>query len=138
MKREFYLRDQHSNKFWTIERKSELCITTWGRVDAKPREKRTAFPTADAAQAAMTTQIAAKLAQGYIKRSIADSPPYEAPNWSGKAMSEEVLWELMSHFNWKRTVDDDEVMKRKADRRRARPAMPYLHHAAGSLSRRAS
>ena len=48
-KREFYLQDDQSNKYWTIEVEGDSVITTNGRMGAKPRETRAAFGTSDLA-----------------------------------------------------------------------------------------
>ena len=44
MKREFHLQDDRSNKFWTIEVVGNDVVTTHGRIGAKPRETRKAWP----------------------------------------------------------------------------------------------
>ncbi|MCB1628568.1 MAG: WGR domain-containing protein [Xanthomonadales bacterium] len=45
MRREFYLQDDQSNKFWTIEVQGAEIVTTNGRVGSKPRETRKCFPS---------------------------------------------------------------------------------------------
>lgn len=61
MRREFYCQDDRSNKFRTIERVGRTCVTTHGRIGAKPRETRKEFPTEDAAQCDVEKQVAAKV-----------------------------------------------------------------------------
>ncbi|MCB1636852.1 MAG: WGR domain-containing protein [Xanthomonadales bacterium] len=51
MKREFYLQDDQSNKFWTIEVQGPAVITTNGRVGSKPRETRKHYPSQSVAEA---------------------------------------------------------------------------------------
>lgn len=64
MKRQFYLQDDRSNKFWTIELLGNICVTTHGRVGAKPRETRKQFGDEDEARLESEKQIAAKLRKG--------------------------------------------------------------------------
>ncbi len=76
MKREFFLQDDQSNKFWTIDVLGTDLITTNGRFGAKPRETRTAFSTTDAAKSAAEKEVLAKRRKGYIEGELANVPEY--------------------------------------------------------------
>jgi predicted DNA-binding WGR domain protein len=111
MKREFYYQDDISNKFWTIELVGNTCITTNGRVGAQPRETRKQFENEQVAKREYEKLIAEKLHKGYVEGAVASAPPYSKPNWAEMAMTEEVFWRLIKLFDWKKTGDDEEVMK---------------------------
>ena len=111
MTREFVYRDLRSNKFWTIDCKGKDVVVTNGRIGAKPRESRTAHASPAAARAAAQKQIAAKLAKGYKEKKIASLPAHVKPDWAKQRMSEDVFWDIVSLFDWKKTGDDDAVMR---------------------------
>jgi predicted DNA-binding WGR domain protein len=108
MRREFYFQDDRSNKFWTIELAGCECVTTHGRVGAKPRETRKQFDSEDAAGREFEKQIAAKLKKGYVEGA---PPKYEEPDWASMSMSEDVFWRIIGLFNWKKTGDDEAVVE---------------------------
>jgi predicted DNA-binding WGR domain protein len=112
VRREFYFQDETSNKFWTIELTGSTCVTTNGRVGAKPRETRKDFPDAASAQRDFDRQIAAKVAKGYVEGSRADIPKHNATDWSKLTMSDDVFWRIIKLFDWKKTGDDDAVLRR--------------------------
>lgn len=76
MRREFYLQDDQSNKFWTIEVVRSEVVTTNGRIGAKPRETRTGFASPQAANAAADKEILAKRRKGYLEGNLSSVPPY--------------------------------------------------------------
>ncbi len=110
MKREFYLQNDRSNKFWTIELSGDTVVTTNGRIGAKARETRKQHANAEAAQRDFDRQIAAKLKKGYVEGAVAAAPAYAKPDWASLTMSEEVFWRIIGLFNWKRLGDDDVVV----------------------------
>lgn len=108
MKRQFYSQDDRSNKFWTIELIGNVCVTTHGRVGARPRETRKQFGDEDEARHEFEKQIAAKLRKGYVEGT---PPKYEEPDWASMSMSEDVFWRIIGLFNWKKTGDDEAVIE---------------------------
>jgi predicted DNA-binding WGR domain protein len=108
MKRQFYLQDDRSNKFWTIELLGNVCVTNHGRVGAKPRETRKQFRDEDEARLEFEKQIAAKLRKGYVEGT---PPKYEEPDWASMSMSEDVFWRIIGLFNWKKSGDDEAVIE---------------------------
>lgn len=76
MKREFFLQDDRSNKFWTIEVVGTEIVTTNGRIGAKPQETRDAYPSLDAAKLAVEKEVLSKRRKGYIEGSLVNVPPY--------------------------------------------------------------
>jgi predicted DNA-binding WGR domain protein len=75
-KREFYLQDDQSNKYWTIEVLESAVITTNGRIGAKPRETRAAYDTYDAALREAEKEILSKKRKGYIEGDLSQVPEY--------------------------------------------------------------
>ena len=115
MPREFYLQDDKSNKFWTIEVVGNTCVTTNGRVGAQPRETRKDFDDEISAQRYAEKQITEKLGKGYTEGGLDSIPEYSKPNWAEMHMSEELFWRLIGLFNWKKLGDDEAVMKPAID-----------------------
>lgn len=111
MRREFYYQDDTSNKFWTIELQGNECVTTHGKIGAKARETRKEFPTAEAAQGELEKQVAGKLKKGYIEGALSAVPAQVKPDWTTMTMSDEVFWSIVRLFNWKKSGDDDAVIK---------------------------
>ncbi len=111
MKREFFFQDDRSNKFWTVEVEGKTVVTTNGRIGARPRETQKEFGDAATASREAEKLVSAKLREGYIEGAIATAPVYEKPDWANMAMSETTFWRIVRLFNWKKTGDDDEVLK---------------------------
>jgi predicted DNA-binding WGR domain protein len=110
-KREFYLQNDQSNKFWTIEQVGNVCVTTHGRIGAKGRETRKEFADEVVARCEMEKQIASKLKKGYVEGATECAPAYVKPDWSSMTMSEDVFWRIVRLFYWKKLGDDDAVIE---------------------------
>jgi len=76
MRREFFLQDDRSNKFWTIEVVGTDVVTTNGRIGARPRETRAAHTSISAARSAVEKEVLLKRRKGYIEGCLEDVPPY--------------------------------------------------------------
>lgn len=112
MRREFALQDDTSDKFWTIERSGSSCVTTHGRMGAKPRETRKEFASEDEAERELERQVAAKLAKGYVEVELSRVTKRGKTAWSGLEMNEDVFWRIIGLFDWKKTGDDEAVLER--------------------------
>ena len=75
-RREFFLQDDQSNKYWTIEVEGACVVTTNGRIGAKPRETRTEFPSAAKAAAEAEKEILGKRRKGYLEGALSAVPEY--------------------------------------------------------------
>jgi predicted DNA-binding WGR domain protein len=75
-RREFYLQDDQSNKYWTIEVDGATVVTTNGRIGAKPRETRSEFATAELAVREAEKEILAKRRKGYLEGDLGAVPEY--------------------------------------------------------------
>ena len=76
MRREFFLQDDQSNKFWTIEVVGTDVVSTNGRIGAKPRETRATYSSVEAAEAAAGKDVLGKRRKGYIEGNLANVPEY--------------------------------------------------------------
>lgn len=77
MKQEFYLQDDKSNKFWTIEVIDSTVVTSNGRMGAKPHETKTEFASPELAKRAAEKEVHAKLKKGYTKGNLAEIPAHD-------------------------------------------------------------
>jgi predicted DNA-binding WGR domain protein len=111
MKREFYLQDDRSNKFWTIELCGNAHTTTHGRIGTTGKETRKEFATDELAKRDFDKLVASKIKKGYSEGKIADAQAHARPDWAAMAMSEEVFWRIIELFNGKKVGDDDAVIK---------------------------
>lgn len=75
-RREFYLQDDQSNKYWTIEINDVSVISTNGRIGAKPRETCSTFGSPELALQAAEKEILAKRRKGYIEGLLSSVPDY--------------------------------------------------------------
>jgi predicted DNA-binding WGR domain protein len=111
VKREFYYQDDKSNKFWTIELVRAACVTTHGRIGAKPRETQREFPDEEAARREFDKQVAAKVKKGYVEGAINAAPANAKPDWSAMTMSDDVFWQVIRLLNWRKSGDDNAVIE---------------------------
>ena len=75
-RREFYLQDDQSNKYWTIEVAESSIVITNGRIGAKPRETHSKPPAYDVALREAEKEILAKRRKGYLEGSLDQVPEY--------------------------------------------------------------
>ncbi|WP_378145041.1 DUF4240 domain-containing protein [Cnuibacter sp. UC19_7] len=111
-RREFSLRNDVSNKFWTILRSGPTVITTSGRIGHAARTTETVFDTDDEAEIEAERMVRKKLRKGYAEGYIASLPPWRKPEWESIPMSEETFWRVLALFDWKKLGDDDAVVRR--------------------------
>lgn len=122
MKREFFVQDEESNKFWIIELMGNRYVTMHGRVGAKGRETLKEFASAEEAAKEVEKLIASKLKKGYVEGSAGEPAGASASakssagtaakiDWSKATMDESLFWKLIGMFRWKKTGDDDAVIE---------------------------
>jgi len=110
---EFFLRNDVSNKFWTVETVGVEVFTSSGRIGADARTASQTFADETAAVTWMQRRIAKKLEKGYRAGAIADLDQWQAPDWSTMTMDEDVFWRIIALFSWTKGSDDgDKVMHR--------------------------
>ena len=72
MKRELYLIDDYSYKFWDIEIIDVSCITRYGKIGTEGTTKQKEFKDQAAAQKQLEKQVNSKLNKGYIEVSASN------------------------------------------------------------------
>ncbi len=108
MKHELYYQDDTSNKFWTIELKGTGYITSNGRIGSSPRTNEKDCGDVETAKKQIEKLVKSKLKKGY---KVGVPPSYEKPDWSAMKMNDEIFWRIINLLNWKKTGDDNAVLK---------------------------
>ncbi|HYG38959.1 MAG TPA: DUF4240 domain-containing protein [Cytophagales bacterium] len=110
MKRKFINQTGDSNKFWTIEQFDKKYLVHWGKLGTEGRSNEKDFPTIDECSKEIKRLIKEKIAKGYSETSdLGNIPDKQISQY--KPMNEEVFWEIIGSFNWKKTGDDDAVLR---------------------------
>ena len=110
MKRSFYCQEKESNKFWTVEVSANRLTVRFGKVGTDGRETVKEFESNTLAEREAAKLITEKTRKGYKELSEGETiPEKQTPVY--RPMCEEMFWEVIARFNWKKAGDDDEVMK---------------------------
>ena len=110
MKRSFYCQEKDSNKFWSVEVSGNQLTVQFGKVGTEGRRTVKEFEDNVAAEKEAAKLIAEKTKKGYKELSQGETiPEKQQPVY--RPMCEDVFWEVIDRFNWKKEGDDDEVMK---------------------------
>lgn len=110
MKRAFINQTGDSNKFWTIEQTGKSYTVTWGKIGTDGRTNDKDFSTIEECGKEVEKLIKEKINKGYYETSDITQIP-DKPIHDYSPMNEEIFWEIISTFNWKKTGDDDAVLK---------------------------
>jgi predicted DNA-binding WGR domain protein len=110
MKQYFINQKDDANKFWTIEQVQNSYKVEWGKIGTEGRTNSKEFVDEEECKSEIAKLVKEKLSKGY---SIVDSLEKitDKPKQEYKPMDEEVFWEIIALFNWKKTGDDDAVLK---------------------------
>lgn len=110
MKRIFINQSGDSNKFWTIEQLENSYTVTWGKIGTEGRSNNKSFVTVKECSKEVEKLVKEKLNKDYQETdgnaNIPDKPILEY-----KPMNEDIFWEIISSFNWKKLGDDDAVLR---------------------------
>lgn len=110
MKRTFLNQEGESNKFWTIELMDNTYKVCFGKVGTKGRESIKEFTDNDSCAKEADKLINDKQRNGYKELAEGQAIP-EKLEHGYRPMDEEVFWDVIKSFNWKKTGDDDAVLK---------------------------
>jgi predicted DNA-binding WGR domain protein len=110
MKRILINQTGDSNKFWTIEQVDKKYIVQWGKIGTEGRSNEKEFSTRDDCSKEVEKLIKEKISKGYSETNDLTNIPVKQIS-EYKPMDEEVFWEIISSFNWKKTGDDDAVLR---------------------------
>jgi predicted DNA-binding WGR domain protein len=110
MKRVFINQIGDSNKFWTIEQLDNSYSVIWGKIGTEGRTNNKVFSTTNECSKEIEKLIKEKINKGYQEVTDESKIP-DKPIFEYKPMNEDIFWEIISSFNWKKTGDDDAVLR---------------------------
>jgi predicted DNA-binding WGR domain protein len=110
MKRTFINQIGESNKFWTIELNENSYSVSFGKIGTKGRDLSKQFEDSNACLKEVESLIAEKQRKGYTELLNGEAIP-EKTELTYRPMDEDVFWEIISSFNWKKTGDDAAVLR---------------------------
>ncbi|VEI00261.1 DUF4240 domain-containing protein [Kaistella antarctica] len=110
MKRNFINQTGDSNKFWTIEQFEEKYFVQWGKLGTEGRSNEKELGSKDECYKEIEKLIKEKTRKGYLEIKDLNIVPQKTI-LEYKPMDENIFWEIISTFNWKKTGDDDAVLK---------------------------
>jgi predicted DNA-binding WGR domain protein len=99
-----------SNKFWTIEQIDNKYVVQWGKLGTAGRSNEKEFATKDECSKEVEKLIKEKIRKGYFETNdLTNIPDKQISEY--KPMDEDVFWEIIASFNWKKEGDDDAVLR---------------------------
>ncbi|RYY71191.1 MAG: DUF4240 domain-containing protein [Chitinophagaceae bacterium] len=110
MKRIFINQSGDSNKFWTIEQVENSYTVTWGKIGTEGRSNDKSFFTTEECSKEVEKLVKEKLNKDYQETNDNTNFP-DKPIIEYIPMNEDVFWEIISLFNWKKLGDDDAVLR---------------------------
>jgi predicted DNA-binding WGR domain protein len=109
MTRYFINQEGEANKFWNIEADDFIYKVTFGKIGTQGRQSSRSFADKASCEAEVLKLIADKTKKGYQEIQEREVVPQKAVA-EYRPMDEDLFWEIISSFNWKRRRDDDAVM----------------------------
>jgi predicted DNA-binding WGR domain protein len=110
MKQLFINQSGDSNKFWSIVQEENSFTVNWGKIGTEGRISTKQFSDNILCEKEIEKLTKEKIKKGYIKIDDSTLIPSK-PIQEYRTMDENVFWETISSFNWKKTGDDDAVLK---------------------------
>ena len=108
--RRFINQTGDSNKFWNIIQMDNSYTLTWGKIGTEGRTNEKTFASPEDCSKEIEKLIKEKLSKGYQEVLDQDNIPTK-PTQKYKPMDENIFWEIISSFNWKKTGDDEAVLR---------------------------
>lgn len=109
MKRYFIKQQGEANKFWNVETDEATYTVAFGKIGTQGRQSSKILANAVACEAEVIKLIADKTKKGYQEIWEGEVAPEKAAA-KYRPMDEELFWEIIALFNWKKLGDDDAVM----------------------------
>ncbi|MGC3944406.1 MAG: DUF4240 domain-containing protein [Chryseolinea sp.] len=110
MKRLFVNQSGDSNKFWSIDQSGNSYTVTWGKVGTDGRTNDKTFSSPDECTREVDKLVKEKLGKGYHE--VSDEVSIlKKPVQAYRPMDEDLFWEVISLFDWKKLGDDDAVIR---------------------------
>ncbi len=110
MKRLFINQSGDSNKFWTIEQIENSYTVTWGKIGTEGRSNEKSFSTVEECSKEVEKLVKEKLNKDYQETDDNANIP-DKPILEYRPINEDIFWEIISSFNWKKLGDDDAVLR---------------------------
>lgn len=112
-KRCFYCQEGGSNKFWNVEVQDSKLVVVFGKVGTNGRENVKEFDSPAKATKEAEKLIAEKRKKGYNEIVEGEAIP-DKPASTPRIMDENLFWEIIGMFNWKKEGDDDDAVMKPA------------------------
>jgi predicted DNA-binding WGR domain protein len=109
MKRYFINQEGQSNKFWSVETDDATYTVTFGKIGVQGRQNSKSLADAASCEAEIAKLIADKVKKGYLEVREGEEVPQKATA-EYRPMDEDLFWEIIASFNWKKQGNDDAVM----------------------------
>lgn len=109
MKRYFINQQGEANKFWNVEIADNEYKVTFGKVGTQGRQSGKKLADAASCEAEVAKIIAEKKKKGYQEIKEGEAVPQKIVA-QYRPMDEELFWEILNSFNWKKSGDDEAVM----------------------------
>ncbi len=109
MTRYFINQEGEANKFWNVETDGATYSITFGKIGTQGRQSSKILADEASCEAEVAKLIANKTKRGYLETREGDAVPQKAVV-DHRPMDEDLFWEILDSFNWKKSGDDDAVM----------------------------
>lgn len=111
MTRYFINQEGESNKFWNIKIDDLTYTVSFGKIGTQGRVSSKDLADAVACEAEVAKLIAEKMKKGYKEIQDGEAVPQKvAVAFEYRPMDENLFWEILDSFNWKKSGDDNAVM----------------------------
>lgn len=109
MKRYFINQEGAANKFWNVETDDATYMVAFGKIGTQGRQSNKTLANAASCEAEVAKLIADKIKKGYQEIQEGKAAPQKVTA-AYRPMNEELFWEILDSFNWKKSGNDDAVM----------------------------
>jgi predicted DNA-binding WGR domain protein len=109
MKRYFINLEGEANKFWSVETDSDTYTVIFGKIGTQGRQSSKSFATSAFCETEVAKLIAGKTRKGYVETQEVETIPQKVET-EYRPMDEDLFWEIIASFNWKKQIDDDAIM----------------------------
>lgn len=109
MKRYFINQEGEANKFWNVEIDDATYTVAFGKIGTQGRQNSKTSVDAASCETEVAKLIADKTKKGYREIREGESVSQKVTA-EYRPMDEDLFWEIIASFNWKKQGDDDAVM----------------------------
>ena len=109
MNRCFINQKGEANKFWNVEIDDATYTVSFGKIGTKGRQNSKTLATTASCEAEVAKLIADKTRKDYREIQEGEVVP-EKVAAEYRPMDEDLFWEIIASFNWRKQADDDAIM----------------------------